>query len=69
MSRGLLFACALFLSGCPTGKHHSDSSSVAEETCKKTGAQCWYAEGKLGVCVRRDDACTGNDCLVCQSQH
>jgi len=49
------------LTGCP-------SKSAEIEPCKKFGQTCQFAPGKLGSCVYKTD-CSGDGCLVCQSQH
>jgi len=63
--RVALLLIALALSGCPK---KADKPGAGSAKCTAFGQSCEYSPGKLGSCVRRDD-CTGDDCLVCQSQH
>lgn len=66
MTRAMLCVFLGLLSvGCPeSGKARSDEP----KRCERFGDTCDFAPGKLGACVHKD-GCTGNDCLVCQSQH
>jgi hypothetical protein len=38
-------------------------------SCTEAGPSCVIDEGKLGICVKQDESCTGAGCFVCQSQH
>jgi|GEM_PF-1334188 len=68
----LLAAFTLALGGCPSRSNGSSpspsSSGSGPSACTTFGESCQYAPGKLGSCVARPD-CTGDGCLVCQSQH
>jgi hypothetical protein len=46
----------------------SAKKTAPPKRCTEFGQQCEFAPGKLGACVVRD-GCTGDDCLLCQSQH
>ena len=68
------FALALTLSilaiACskPVG---SGPNAEPSSTCTKEGAQCTYAEGKIGLCNATTSAatCDGGPCLTCMSLH
>jgi hypothetical protein len=65
VSPGRFFACLVLgvaLGGCPGGK------AQKIEPCRRFGQTCEVSPGKLGTCVERTN-CTGEDCLLCQSQH
>jgi hypothetical protein len=65
MPKAMLCAILGFLAaGCP----ESGKPRAEPKRCQRFGDTCEFAPGKLGACVQKD-GCTGNDCLVCQSQH
>jgi hypothetical protein len=62
LSLSLALVLVAVLAGCPGGK------ARAIEPCRRFGQTCEFSPGKLGTCVERT-GCTGEGCLVCQSQH
>ena len=65
----LLLALPLVLLGCPpAGDEKGKKTPAPSASCSAVGQSCEFSPGKLGTCVSKDP-CTGNDCLVCQSQH
>ncbi|MDB4942389.1 MAG: hypothetical protein JWP97_1923 [Labilithrix sp.] len=55
------------LLGCPPDDKRTPTPA-ASTACTSVGQQCEVSKGKLGTCVR-DDACQGDACYRCQSQH
>jgi hypothetical protein len=67
--RILLAAVALTLLGCPPKDDAKKSGPpAAASSCSRFGQNCIFSPGKLGTCEQRV-GCSGDDCLVCQSQH
>jgi len=62
-----LVLVALLLTACPAKTSRKPGASEVEP-CKRFGQTCEFSPGKLGSCVHREN-CTGDSCLVCQSQH
>ena len=63
LSLAILCACSK-----PTG---STTTSAPPTVCTKEGAQCTYAEGKIGLCnaTSATTTCDGAPCLTCMSLH
>lgn len=66
MPKAMLCAIlGVLAAGCPdSGKPRASEP----KRCERFGDTCDFSPGKLGACVHKEN-CTGNDCLVCQSQH
>lgn len=60
----LVFGATLVAIACSGGTVKKPPA----KRCTEFGQQCEVSPGKLGACVVRH-GCTGDDCLVCQSQH
>jgi hypothetical protein len=62
-------AIVLLVACTPTGAAPvSDAGGAPSSKCARFGQTCELSPGKLGTCVERT-SCTGDDCLICQSQH
>lgn len=69
MKKLVLVLPLVLLVGCPpTGDGKAKKTPAPSASCASIGQSCEFSPGKLGTCVSKDP-CTGNDCLVCQSQH
>ena len=64
-------ALALFALGACSKPTGSASTSTPPTTCTKEGAQCTYADGKIGLCnaTTATSLCDGAPCLTCMSLH
>jgi hypothetical protein len=66
--RAALLAALTALACNPPPAAGADAGEGPAVKCARFGQSCQFAPGKLGTCVQRTN-CTGDDCLVCQSQH
>jgi hypothetical protein len=62
----LTLLIAILAAGC---QRTSTSTTPPAKACVKEGDRCEYAEGKIGLCTAKPEACATPPCLVCMSLH